>query len=146
MKKDVWDILSKKTDNEIRVLELELGQYLLRCASLKEKISSVESYIQDYSGTLDPKIGESISLSQSLNTMAFVDQLLHAKTKLSAALEEFDLKAIVLRRELIELTIEGMKYKKIAERKVKEEREVLEIQERKTQEETFLTKFATHNS
>ena len=47
---------------------------------------------------------------------------------------------------MIELTMEGMKYKKIAERKVKEEREVLEIQERKTQDETFLTKFATHNN
>ena len=146
MKKNVWDILSKKKDNEIRALEVELGQYLKRCASLKEKISSVDSYIRDYSDTLNPKIGESISLSQSIDTLAFVDQLLNAKTKLAAALDEFDRKAIVLRRELLGLTIESMKYKKIAENRNNEDRAAWEIQECKAQEEIFLTKFAIHKN
>lgn len=146
MKKNVWDILSKKKDNEIRALEVELGQYLKRCASLKEKISSVDSYIRDYSDTLNPKIGESISLSQNIDTLAFVDQLLNAKTKLAAALDEFDRKAIVLRRELLGLTIERMKYKKIAESRNNEDRAACEIQECKAQEEIFLTKFAIHKN
>ena len=47
MSQIIWDVMSKKKDIEVRTLELALSQTRNRCLTLKDKITSVDSYIQE---------------------------------------------------------------------------------------------------
>ena len=72
MSQIIWDVMSKKKDIEVRTLELALSQTRNRCLTLKDKITSVDSYIQEYSDILMPVNGKSISIDQQRNTIAFI--------------------------------------------------------------------------
>ena len=80
----------------------KLSQTRNRCLTLKDKITSVDSYIQEYSDILMPVNGKSISIDQQRNTIAFIGQLVDAKEKLCGAYAEFSLKSEAIRAEILE--------------------------------------------
>ena len=143
MSQIIWDVMSKKKDIEVRTLELALSQTRNRCLTLKDKITSVDSYIQEYSDILMPVNGKSISIDQQRNTIAFIGQLVDAKEKLCGAYAEFSLKSEAIMAEILGVHMQGMKYRKIAELQSNEARIELEAQERKLDDELFLAKFAS---
>ena len=143
MSQIIWDVMSKKKDIEVRTLELALSRTRNRCLTLKDKITSVDSYIQEYSDILMPVNGKSISIDQQRNTIAFIGQLVDATEKLCGAYAEFSLKSEAIRAEILGVHMQGMKYRKIAELQSNEARIELEAQERKLDDELFLAKFAS---
>ena len=133
----------KKIDQKKKLLEIEINKILSRRRALDSKIKSIDIYIKEYNHDLDKNLKEQSLLEKRNNIIAFIAQLDEAKKRLGHAIFELDTKIKLLRARILDVHLESMKYKKLAEAQAYDlnMREIKYHQ--KQDEDAYLTKFVT---
>lgn len=143
MKAKIFEVMLKKIDQKKKLLEIEINKILGRRRALDSKIKSIDSYIKEYNHDLDQNLKEQSLLKKRNSIIAFIAQLDEAKKRLSYAIFELDTKIKLLRGRILDVHLESIKYKKLAEAQAYDlnMREIKYHQ--KQDEDAYLTKFAT---
>ena len=115
MKAKIFEVMLKKINQKKKLLEIEINKILGRRRALDSKIQSIDSYIKEYNHDLDQNLKEQSVLGKRSNTIAFIAQLDEAKKKLGHAILELDTKINLLRSSILNVHLESIKYKKLAE-------------------------------
>ena len=143
MKAKIFEVMLKKIDQKKKLLEIEINKILGRRRALDSKIQSIDSYIKEYNHDLDQNLKEQSLLEKRNNIIAFIAQLDEAKKRLGHAIFELDAKIKLLRGSILDVHLESIKYKKLAEAQAYD----LNMQEikyhQKQDEDAYLTKFVT---
>ena len=143
MKAKIFEVMLKKIDQKKKLLEIEINTILGRRRALDSKIKSIDSYIKEYNHDLDQNLKEQSLLEKRNNIIAFIAQLDEAKKRLGHAIFELDAKIKLLRGSILDVHLESIKYKKLAEAQAYD----LNMQEikyhQKQDEDAYLTKFVT---
>ena len=143
MKAKIFEVMLKKIDQKKKLLEIEINKIQGRRRTLDSKIKNIDSYIKEYNHDLDQNFKEQSLLEKRNNTIAFIAQLDEAKKRLGHAIFELDTKINLLRSSILDVHLESIKYKKLAEAQAYDlnMREIKYHQ--KQDEDAYLTKFVT---
>ena len=133
----------KKIDQKKKLLEIEINTILGRRRALDSKIKSIDSYIKEYNHDLDQNLKEQSLLEKRNNIIAFIAQLDEAKKRLGHAIFELDTKIKLLRARILDVHLESIKYKKLAEAQAYDLNMRDNKYHQKQDEDAYLTKFAT---
>tara|TARA_B110000881_G_C18548241_1_gene502465 strand:+ start:106 stop:567 length:462 start_codon:yes stop_codon:yes gene_type:complete len=143
MKAKIFEVMLKKIDQKKKLLEIEINKILGRRRALDSKIQSIDSYIKEYNHDLDQNLKEQSLLEKRNNIIAFIAQLDEAKKRLGHAIFELDTKIKLLRARILDVHLESIKYKKLAEAQA-HDLNMRDIKyHQKQDEDAYLTKFVT---